>query len=229
MTPREFLDYIGSLAGFSSSDRKARVKELLEQVRLADVRNRRIGGFSRGMRQRLALAAALVQRPQVLFLDEPVSALDPAGRKEVLDLIESLRGQCTVLMSTHILSDVERVCDVIGIIARGRLIVQSEREVLLQQYATPVFEVVCADVDALRQWTESLAGQSWVTGASVDPSTGLRAGSSTARIVVKDPLVAKRELLASAVAAGLLLDRYEEIRPSLEDVFLQLVGEEGLQ
>jgi ABC-2 type transport system ATP-binding protein len=173
------------------------------------------------MRQRLALAAALVQRPQVLFLDEPVSALDPAGRKEVLDLIESLRGQCTVLMSTHILSDVERVCDVIGIIARGRLIVQSERELLLEQYATPVFEVVCADVDALRQWTESLAGHPWVAGASVD--------GSTARIVVRDPLVAKRELLRSAVAAGLALDRYEEIRPSLEDVFLQLVGEEGLQ
>jgi ABC-2 type transport system ATP-binding protein len=221
MTPREFLDYIGSLAGFSSADRKARVKELLEQVRLADVRNRRIGGFSRGMRQRLALAAALVQRPQVLFLDEPASALDPAGRKEVLDLIESLRGQCTVLMSTHILSDVERVCDVIGIIARGKLIVQSEREVLLQQYATPVFEVVCADVDALRQWTESLAGHSWVAGASVD--------GSTARIVVRDPLLAKQELLRSAVRAGLALDRYEEIRPSLEDVFLQLVGEEGLQ
>jgi hypothetical protein len=76
-------------------------------------------------------------------------------------------------------------------------------------------------VDALRQWTESLPGQSWVAGASVD--------GSTARIVVKDPLLAKRELLGSAVRAGLALDRYEEIRPSLEDVFLQLVGEEGLQ
>jgi ABC-2 type transport system ATP-binding protein len=221
MTPREFLDYIGHLGGLSTSDRRARVKELLEQVRLSDVRNRRIGGFSRGMRQRLALAAALVQRPEVLFLDEPVSALDPAGRKEVLDLIESLRGQCTVLMSTHILSDVERVCDVIGIIARGKLIVQSEREILLQQYATPVFEVVCADMPALQQWTESLAGHRWVAGTSVE--------GSLARIVVKDPLVAKRELLALAVAADLVLDRYEEIRPSLEDVFLQLVGAEGLQ
>jgi len=221
MTPREFLEYIGRLGGLSPSDRKARVKELLELVRLSEVKNRRIGGFSRGMRQRLALAAALVQRPQVLFLDEPVSALDPAGRKEVLDLIESLRGQCTVLMSTHILSDVERVCDVIGIIARGKLIVQSEREALLQRYATPVFELVCADVPALKQWAGSLQGYAWISGVSVD--------GSTARIVVKDPQVAKRELLASAVAAKLALDRYEEIRPSLEDVFLQLVGAEGLQ
>ena len=97
-------------------------------VGLASVARRRIGGFSRGMRQRLGLAQALVNRPPVLFLDEPASALDPAGRKEVLDLIESLRGQCTVFMSTHILADVERVCDSVGIIADGRMVAEGPRE-----------------------------------------------------------------------------------------------------
>jgi len=221
MTPREFLDYIGQLHGLSAADRKARVKELLDLVKLSDSKNRRIGGFSRGMRQRLGIAAALVHRPQVLFLDEPISALDPAGRKEVLDLIETLRGQCTVMMSTHILSDVERVCDVVGIIARGKLIVQSERAALLQQYATPVFEIACADVSALARWADNLRGIDWVANISVD--------GRLARVVVRDVPKAKQELLASAVQARLVLDRYEEIKPSLEDVFLHLVGEEGLK
>jgi len=221
MTPREFLDYLGRLYGLSAVERAARVKELLELVKLTEVRRRRIGGFSRGMRQRLALAAALVNRPEVLFLDEPASALDPAGRKEVLDLIESLRGQCTVLMSTHILADVQRVCDVIGIIARGKMIVQSRRETLLAQFATPVFEIECADTTRLQRWADSLRQRAWVTAVSVD--------NVTARVVVKDTELAKRELLASAVQADLMLDRYEEIKPSLEDVFLRLVGEEGMQ
>ena len=221
LTPREFLDYLGRLYGLSAVERAARVKELLELVKLTEVRRRRIGGFSRGMRQRLALAAALVNRPEVLFLDEPASALDPAGRKEVLDLIESLRGQCTVLMSTHILADVQRVCDVIGIIARGKMIVQSRRETLLAQFATPVFEIECADTTRLQRWADSLRQRAWVTAVSVD--------NVTARVVVKDTELAKRELLASAVQADLMLDRYEEIKPSLEDVFLRLVGEEGMQ
>jgi len=221
LTPREFLDYLGRLYGLSAGERDARVNELLELVKLTEVRRRRIGGFSRGMRQRLALAAALVNRPEVLFLDEPASALDPAGRKEVLDLIESLRGRCTVLMSTHILADVERVCDVIGIIARGKMIVQSRRETLLAQYAAPVFEIECADTTRLQRWADSLRRETWVTAVSVD--------NVTARVVVKDVGLAKRGLLASAVQADLMLDRYEEIKPSLEDVFLRLVGEEGMQ
>ena len=128
MTPREFLDYLGRLYGLSSKARLSRTRELLALVHLEEVSKRRIAGFSRGMRQRLGVAAALIHHPEVLFLDEPASALDPAGRKEVLDLIENLRGQCTVVMSTHILADVERVCDVVGIIAKGRMLVQSRRE-----------------------------------------------------------------------------------------------------
>lgn len=221
MTPREFLDYLGRLYGLSSTERNARAKELLGLMGLEAAGKRRIGGFSRGMRQRLGLAAALVHKPEVLLLDEPLSALDPAGRKEVLDLIDSLRGQCTVLMSTHILADVERVCDVVGIITNGKMVVQSPREALLAQYATPVFEVECADTTRLQRWADSLRQRAWITAVSVE--------NVTARVVVKDVELAKRELLASAVQADLMLDRYEEIKPSLEDVFLRLVGEEGMQ
>jgi ABC-2 type transport system ATP-binding protein len=218
MTPREFLDYLARLYGLSSKERVSRIRELLALVRMEEVSKRRIAGFSRGMRQRLGVAAALIHHPEVLFLDEPASALDPAGRKEVLDLIESLRGQCTVVMSTHILADVERVCDVVGIIARGRMLVQSPREQLLEQYAIPAFEVEGDDPAALALWVQDLRRLPWVT--SVAPRNG------AFRITVRDVQSAKRALLSLAVNSGLTLNRYEEVRPSLEDVFLQLVGAE---
>ncbi len=219
MTPREFLDYVGRVFGLSSSQRRTRVGELLDLVGLTEVSRRRIGGFSRGMRQRLGVAQALVNRPEVLFLDEPASALDPAGRKDVLELIERLRGQCTVFMSTHILADVERVCDTIGIVACGRLVTQAPRDALLAQYAIPAFEV---ETDKgfeaqLSVWGEALRQKSWVKSVTID---GL-----TARIVVHEIGMAKQELLGLAMQAGLVLTRYEMMRPSLEDVFLRLVGE----
>jgi ABC-2 type transport system ATP-binding protein len=221
MTPREFLDYLGRLHNLSTPQRAARTKELLDLVELTDAGKRRIGGFSRGMRQRLGLAAALVHRPEVLLLDEPVSALDPAGRKEVLDLIDGLRGQCTVLMSSHILADVERVCNDVGIIAKGRMVVQSPRETLMEKYAKPVFACDGEDASAMSRWAASLESQAWVSAVSV-------AGTAV-RITVSDVVRARRELLASAVAQDLILRRYEEARPSLEEVFLQLVETEAAQ
>lgn len=219
MTPREFLDYVGQVFGLATAERAARVKELLALLGLTEVRRRRIGGFSRGMRQRLGLAQALMNRPTVLCLDEPVSALDPAGRKEVLEIIEGLRGQCTVFMSSHILADVERVCDTLGIIAHGKLLTQTPRATLLAQYATPIFELeIEPGFEApLATWAEMTRRAAWVQALTC---TGL-----ITRVVVSDVAEAKRGLLPTAVQAGLVLTRFEMLKPSLEEVFLRLVGE----
>ncbi|MDD4877328.1 MAG: ABC transporter ATP-binding protein, partial [Dehalococcoidales bacterium] len=119
LTGREFLSYVGELHHLSSREIKLRCDQYLELVELIEAAKRKIGGYSRGMKQRLGIAQALINRPKVLFLDEPCSALDPMGRREVLNLIEQMRTETTVFMSTHILSDVERVCDVVGIINQG--------------------------------------------------------------------------------------------------------------
>ena len=111
MNGPEFLSFVGELHHLSKAEIKNRSDELLELVELKETAKRRIGGYSRGMRQRLGIAQALMNRPEVLFLDEPCSALDPIGRREVLELIKRLSAGATVFMSTHILSDVERVCD----------------------------------------------------------------------------------------------------------------------
>jgi ABC-2 type transport system ATP-binding protein len=221
MTPAEMLDYVGQLFGLPAAERRARTKELLALVDLTKVRKRRIGGFSRGMRQRLGLAQALVNRPEVLFLDEPVSALDPAGRKEVLDLIDSLRGQSTVFMSSHILSDVERVCDTVGIINHGKLIVEAKQEELLSRYTIPAFELECEEGcnGQFATWVESVRRVPWVASTALN--------GNVARIVVNDVATARRALLEQVVTADLALRRFEVVTPSLEDIFLRLVDQEG--
>jgi ABC-2 type transport system ATP-binding protein len=221
VTPREFLEYVARVFGLSTRESQARAQELLELIGLTEAAKRRVGGFSGGMRQRLGLAQALINRPEVLFLDEPVSGLDPAGRRALLQLIERLRGQCTVFMSTHILADVERVCDSVGIIDRGRLVTEARQDELIEQYAMPVFEVEAENgfVEPLHGWAETVRQMSWVTSVVVD--------ARTVRVAVSDLDAAKRELMASAVGAGLVLTRYEMVRPSLEDIFMQLVEKGG--
>ncbi len=123
MTPLEYLAFCGEVCGMDKADIMARSKELLELVGLKQER-RRIKGFSRGMKQRLGIAQALLNRPKFLICDEPTSALDPAGRKEILDILLAARNKTTVLFSTHILSDVERICTEVAFLNGGRIAMQ---------------------------------------------------------------------------------------------------------
>ncbi|GAP09134.1 ABC-type multidrug transport system, ATPase component [Bellilinea caldifistulae] len=220
MSAQEFLEYIGRLFGLGGAARRKRAEELLEKVGLWEVRKRRIRGFSRGMRQRLGIAQALVNQPEVLFLDEPASALDPAGRRDVLELIAGLRGQCTVFMSTHILADVERVCDTVGIIHKGRMLRVARQEDLTAAYALPVFrvEVTANGNRPLTEWAEKIGREAMVEQVQVD--------GNAVRIRVRDVENARGWLLQALAESGLAVERFEAVKPSLEEVFLNLVNEE---
>ena len=139
MRGRELLTFVGELFGLRGAALRSRVDDALALTGLTDAASRSVHGYSGGMRQRLGLAQALVNRPDVLLLDEPVSALDPEGRHAMLDVIAGLRGQATVLMSSHILADIERVCDTVAILNHGRLVVSSPVAELQERYAQPVF------------------------------------------------------------------------------------------
>ncbi len=210
MTAREFLGYIARLRHLD----RPPIAETLERVGLTDAAKKRIGGFSRGMKQRLGLAQALLPRPRVLLLDEPVSALDPAGRKDILDIMSELRGQMTVFFSTHILNDAERVCDEVAILNKGRLILQADREALLARYVRPVFEIdtLPANIPQLNTLVEKLKGVAWVER--------IQAHGAQARLSVRDVAAAQRELLP--MFAGLPVLRFEMLSATLEDVFLTL-------
>src|SRR5450756_1465836 len=124
MTAEEFLRFAGGLFGIGRRVLDERLGMLLDLAGLGDVKTKS-GGYSRGMRQRLGVAQALINAPKLLLLDEPTSALDPMGRKDVLDMLTTLRGRTTVFFSTHILADVERVCDTVAILDLGRVVAQA--------------------------------------------------------------------------------------------------------
>jgi len=218
MTGQEYLLFAAGLFRLDASVARSRAVELLSLVDLAGAAKRKVGGYSRGMRQRLGIAQALINRPRVLFLDEPVSALDPIGRRDVLELILRLKAEATVFMSTHILSDVERVCDTVGIINKGKLVTLSPVAQLQARYAPSVFEIELEDnLDSLLPAIET---KPWVIKAAKTTSTQ----GPMLRIQVLDVSAAKKELPQIIAANALSLTRYELVMPSLEDIFLELVG-----
>ena len=127
MTAMEYLKFCGEITGLPSNESKGRCEEMLRLVGLADEKHR-IKGFSRGMKQRLGIAQALLGRPKLLICDEPTSALDPLGRKEILDVLVAAKEETTILFSTHVLSDVEHICDEMALLNDGRIVMQGSIE-----------------------------------------------------------------------------------------------------
>jgi ABC-2 type transport system ATP-binding protein len=220
MTARDFLDYVAAMFFIPAAERQQRVAEMLALVGLQEAAKRTIGGFSGGMKQRLGIAQALIHRPPVLLLDEPTSALDPAGRYDVLKLIAELRGRVTVFFSSHILGDVERVCDTIGIIHDGELVTVEARDALLARHATNILllEVARECLPLPDSFTAALAAQPW--------TAKLSQADTTVRLAVHDTAAARQAILPLVVQHSIILTRYEWVRPSLEEIFLSLSGGE---
>ncbi len=140
MTARETLRYLYEASG--KKNNSAKINEILEWIGLEESADRKVGGFSRGMKQRLGIGAALVNDPELLFLDEPSSALDPEGRGDVLRLIKDLRNMGkTVFFSTHILNDVERICNKVGILVKGRIVKEDRLDIIQKENILPIFDI----------------------------------------------------------------------------------------
>ena len=218
MTGREFLRFTAELYGLEGNGAKTRVGQLLEQVDLTEAADRRVKGYSRGMQQRLGLAQALIHKPEVLFLDEPASVLDPMGRRDMLEAITSLKGQTTVFVSTHILADVERMCDRVAIINRGKIVISGSIDELRSQRQESVFELEFEEDPG--PMARHLAGIPWVKSME-GHRRGLR---HVLQVDVTDVELAKRELPRLVYESELPLVRLELHSASLEDVFMELVG-----
>ncbi len=209
LTPLEFLDYCGELFGLETKVRAQRAPELLTRVGL-DTKGwkRQLRKLSKGMLQRVGLAQALVNDPEIVFLDEPMSGLDPVGRREVRDLIASLRNEGkTVFMCSHILSDIEVLCDSIAIVKNGRLARAGSLDEL-RASETNLIEIVGtgADQDNLKQ--------------SLAPGAQLIAHASGFRIRVADEKDVDAAIAALRKANGKLVS-VQPVRQSLEDLFVE--------
>jgi ABC-2 type transport system ATP-binding protein len=212
LTAAEVLDSASGLLGRPQT--RARIDEMLERVGIAEAASRRVGGFSRGMRSRLGLAAGLIGDPKFLIADEPAAALDPAGRREIIDLLADLAGSMTVLVSSHDLADVERICDQIGVLVKGRLVYQGALPDLLARAAPALQVVVHPPADRL---VAMLAAAPWARSvAEGEPGV--------IRIDVTDPVAAERELPRLLAESQSRLVEVGRAGVSLQDIFFELTG-----
>ena len=142
MTSFEYLNFVGRFVGDSSANIKKKTEQLLKLVKLENHKRKKIGGYSKGMKQRFGLAVALYKEPDILILDEPSSALDPEGRRDMVDIIKKLKKEGkTIFLSTHILSDIEKICDRVGMIKHGMVIIEESLDALMKKYILPIYKI----------------------------------------------------------------------------------------
>ncbi|MGX7199083.1 ABC transporter ATP-binding protein [Enterococcus nangangensis] len=212
----EYLDLVGEIAGLNKTQRKIKINEMLAKVGLPNNRQK-IKGYSRGMKQRLGIAQALLSEPPLLICDEPTSALDPSGRQEFLDLLASLKGSTTILFSTHILTDVERVCDHVAILNEGKIVVEDQLEALKERYAKPqlALTVAAAEIAALTAILQHLQQAGELTTFTWQEGTVYVTFDGTASRITQ-------ALMKELVAANVTPHRLEQVEPTLEQVFLEV-------
>ena len=208
MTAREYMTLCGQIAGMKAPDIKARTDELLELVGLSDEKHR-VRGYSRGMKQRLGIAQALINRPKLLICDEPTSALDPVGRREILDILKDAGKQTSVFFSTHILTDVERICDRVAFLEGGRVALSGEIDEIRKMRSDTAVEVLPENPSDAALLKEKF------------PSGEVRDGC----FILKNASPTDAEALM-----GFLLEhhipvvRFERREPDLEEMFMEVIG-----
>jgi ABC-2 type transport system ATP-binding protein len=207
MTAEEYLKFICNLNNLNDISKK--VKETLKLVGLHDTGKKRIGKFSRGMKQRMGIAGNIISNPKILLLDEPVSALDPMGRRQVFDLLEKLRGKMTILFSTHIIDDVERVSDKIIIINHGKKVADGTTTEIRSKFLTDMIEVQFMNNDDQQKFVKAFGKKE------------VEIGQGSVRIKTRPNL--QTEVFNILKSEKINIEGYNIVMPTLEDIFMKEV------
>ncbi|MBC1430323.1 ABC transporter ATP-binding protein [Listeria seeligeri] len=214
MTAVECLRFMGKLSNMEKKDIETRIQEVLLLVGLADKAKKKISTYSGGMRQRLGIAQAILHRPELLILDEPVSALDPIGRREIIQLLENLKKEITILFSTHILKDAEEICDRIAIIKEGELVTDKTVTQLLQEESSSVFDVeFIGDSDA---WQQILIQNEFIEK--------IEKVGTVYQVYSTDRKACSEVILKTLLQINGELIRVENRHQNLEEIFMEKVG-----
>lgn len=214
MRPLEYLKLCGEITGIEKSRIRSRSEELLELVGLKNEK-KRIGGFSRGMKQRLGIAQALLNEPRILICDEPTSALDPVGRKEILDILLAAKGKTTILFSTHILSDVERICDHIAVLHGGRLALCGTLSEIKERHRYNGF--------VLEFGNEETASMFYDIEELKHPSVNMSRDGNTVTVLTGDRGMGGNFLLDVLSRRRIVPLKFTVLEPTLESLFMEVV------
>lgn len=212
MTGKELLVFMGRLSDLDKKTIDRRMDELLDFVGLSSVMNKRIGTYSGGMKQRLGIAQALLHQPKLLIMDEPVSAMDPLGRRDMLELLKVIKQKSTILFSTHILHDAEELCDKILILNQGKLLVNGSIEHVISENQQPVFIIQAPQAD---EWAPRLVHR--------DIVESMEQTSQAAKIRVKNIEQGRAWLLDNIQRMKLPIQKFELVQESLEEIFIRMV------
>ena len=206
MTAPEYLRFCGEITGMKKAECDARLKELLELVGLGDEKHR-IKGFSRGMKQRLGIAQALLNSPKLLICDEPTSALDPVGRKEILDILLTVREQTTVLFSTHILSDVERICTDVAFLNNGVVETQGKLSDIKTKYRSEEYLLETGNDADMRKLIKAFPAMKQIVGN---------------QLTFYESVLSAFEVLRFVSDQHIALLKFERVEPTLESLFMEV-------
>lgn len=213
MTGKEYLSFVADIFKIQSKEKK--ILELLEIVNLAQFKNKKISTYSNGMKQRLGIAQAIINDPELVILDEPVSALDPIGRKEVLKVIEKLKKTSTVIFSTHILSDVDKICDDVILLNKGKLVVSSPLSELKSKYTSQILDIEFVK-DPI-EIVEDLRKEKWVKN--------IEKNGNHMKVWITDNKVIDENIpLKYFAKQNVGISKYGLVLPEVEDLFLELLN-----
>ncbi|WP_130860607.1 ABC transporter ATP-binding protein [Gracilibacillus phocaeensis] len=216
MSGREFLIYVGELSYLSKEEAGTRADRLLEKTGIAEAANKRINTYSGGMRQRLGIAQAMIHQPRFLLLDEPVSSLDPVGRRDLLNSLEELKTETTILFSTHILSDAEEISDSLIVMNQGRVVEQGTLETLRKKYQRQVIDL---------HFTEA-SQELQIQIKSISEVTEVHEQKGHLVVEVTDVETVKKAILQLTLEQGWSLDYFSVHQTSLEEMFMEVIGHE---
>ena len=222
MTVREYLDFVARIKGVPSAERKSRVDAVMQRTHVADMASRHCGKLSKGYRQRVGLAQAIIHNPEVLILDEPTAGLDPKQIIETRGLIRGLAGDHTIVLSTHILPEVSQTCQRVVIISKGRVVAVDTPDNLTARLRGA--ETMYLQVDAGGADVPSVL--SAIAGVTSVAPADMRSGSGAFEVVSEQGRDLRREISREVVTRGWGLLELRPMRVSLEEVFLQVTTEE---
>ncbi len=213
MTAKEFLQFAGRLSHLTKAELEAKIDETLAFVSLLEVKNKRIGGFSGGMKQRLGLAQALIHDPELLILDEPVSALDPNGRIDVLKMLHTLKAKMTILFSTHVLHDAEQVCDSVIMLKEGTIKWDGSLSDLKSNQSASAIKI--STVEPLESCFDGISKLTHIEYKDLH----------TAVLYFGEPVIDTSLLQNRLLENNLTLLHFEHVQDSLEDAYLRMMNQ----